>query len=41
MVNYDSSSFEFMFDIDNGNFVEIDKKNKKIIDVATSKNILL
>ena len=40
MVNYDSSSFEFMFDIDNGNFVEIDKKNKKIIDVATSKNIL-
>ena len=40
MVNYDSSSFEFMFDIDNGNFVEIDKKNKKIIDVATAKNIL-
>ena len=29
-----------MFDIDNGNFVEIDKKNKKIIDFATSKNIL-
>lgn len=40
MVNFDSASFEFMLDSENGNFVEIDRKNKKIIDVETPESII-
>ncbi len=40
MINYDKDSFEFMLDIDNGNFVEIDRKNNKIIDVTDTEGAL-